>query len=87
MNHCHDCNSTYATPGTCNCFAPGGKRAVLPVNNNTFVVPYWPAPWTVPVYPVPTITEPRWYYQPTITTSSTVTLDAALAGASNSCGM
>ena len=27
MNHCFDCNSSYAVPGTCNCFAPGGKRA------------------------------------------------------------
>lgn len=27
MNLCRDCNSEYATPGTCNCFAPGGKRA------------------------------------------------------------
>lgn len=27
MNHCHDCNSSYVNPGTCNCFAPGGKRA------------------------------------------------------------
>lgn len=26
LNHCRDCNSDYATPGTCNCFAPGGKR-------------------------------------------------------------
>lgn len=28
MNVCYDCNSSYETPGTCNCFAPGGKRAV-----------------------------------------------------------
>jgi len=27
MNHCHDCNSSYSEPGTCNCFAFGGKRA------------------------------------------------------------
>lgn len=26
MNHCHDCNSDYSAPGTCNCFAAGGKR-------------------------------------------------------------
>lgn len=25
-SHCLDCNSTYTVPGTCNCFAPGGKR-------------------------------------------------------------
>ena len=28
MSHCHDCNSSYDTPGTCNCFAFGGKRAL-----------------------------------------------------------
>lgn len=28
MNHCHDCNSDYSQPGSCNCFALGGKRAV-----------------------------------------------------------
>lgn len=27
MPHCFDCNSSYETPGTCNCFAVGGKRA------------------------------------------------------------
>jgi hypothetical protein len=27
MNFCMDCYSYYSTPGTCNCFAAGGKRA------------------------------------------------------------
>jgi len=26
VNVCLDCNSLYDRPGTCNCFAPGGKR-------------------------------------------------------------
>lgn len=43
MNHCLDCNSMYATPGSCNCFAPGGKRAAFQ--------PYAPtvAPTVVPI--------------------------------------
>jgi hypothetical protein len=41
MNHCRDCNSDYATPGTCNCFAPNGKRAAAPY------VPYYPYPWQI----------------------------------------
>lgn len=55
MNHCHDCNSDYTTPGTCNCFAPGGKRYAAPAPtlappalppNPWPVVPVWtPAPW------------------------------------------
>jgi hypothetical protein len=27
VNICLDCNSMYREPGTCNCWAPGGKRA------------------------------------------------------------
>lgn len=50
MNHCLDCNSTYATPGTCNCFAVGGKRHVAPAPSIDWVpapaVPYIPPqPW------------------------------------------
>lgn len=29
MNICFECNSAYREPGTCNCFAPGGKRALM----------------------------------------------------------
>ena len=32
MNLCRDCNSEYATPGTCNCYAPGGKRELLTIS-------------------------------------------------------
>lgn len=46
MNHCHDCNSDYQTPGTCNCFAPGGKRDPAGVA----IAP--PATRTIP-YPLP----------------------------------
>jgi hypothetical protein len=47
MNHCRDCNSDYATPGTCNCFAPGGKRSAAPPS-----VPWYPySPWYPPYYP------------------------------------
>jgi hypothetical protein len=36
MNLCMDCHSYYSTPGTCNCFAPGGKRAThLYMTGNT----------------------------------------------------
>ncbi len=46
-NHCHDCNSDYATPGTCNCFAVGGKRYVVPANTLP-QYPWYPSwyPWT-----------------------------------------
>lgn len=48
MNHCRDCNSDYEKPGTCNCFAPGGKRCAAPA-----YVPWYPySPWWVqPYYP------------------------------------
>lgn len=94
MNHCRDCNSDYATPGTCNCFAVGGKRHVAPF------VPHIPwYPWqTYPYY------GPYWWYAPNVTTiapntsgtitsgdvivgSCTASYNAAMAGASNSCGM
>ena len=66
MNHCHDCNSDYATPGTCNCFAVGGRRYVAP--DNTWVpVPY--VPYIPPVTPWPT--GPIWWYVPTTTTGIT----------------
>lgn len=58
MNHCRDCNSDYATPGTCNCFAPGGKRHAAPY------VPAWPyGPWWIqPYYPTPYYPQyPQWY--------------------------
>jgi hypothetical protein len=43
VNHCHDCNSDYSTPGTCNCFAPGGKRYA-----GTQGGPFAPVPIYVP---------------------------------------
>lgn len=59
MNHCCDCNSDYATPGTCNCFAVGGKRYAGGINEKPFpsipYVPYTPYPW-YPTYPPFTIT-------------------------------
>jgi hypothetical protein len=67
VNHCFDCNSSYATPGTCNCFAVGGKRyAGRPITIGPAIpwgqwvpMPYMPTPapqpWFVPVEP-PTIT-------------------------------
>jgi hypothetical protein len=56
MNHCRDCNSDYTTPGTCNCFAPGGKRsaapAYVPYTPWTYVpYPYTPYPWTITTTP------------------------------------
>lgn len=45
MNHCHDCNSTYAEPGTCNCFAVGGKRHG---GGNPWVAPTYPSVPYVP---------------------------------------
>lgn len=52
MNHCRDCNSDYASPGTCNCFAVGGKRYVAPVAPYT---PWWVYPYTwTPCVPTPT---------------------------------
>jgi hypothetical protein len=35
MNHCYDCNSGYTQPGTCNCFAAGGKRAMVTTRTTT----------------------------------------------------
>ena len=49
VNHCLDCNSTYTQPGTCNCFAPGGKRALT-------VGPWLPGPVTAPPPPPPPAT-------------------------------
>lgn len=46
MNHCYDCNSGYTTPGTCNCFAPGGKR-YAGTQGGTF------APWAPGFVPIP----------------------------------
>lgn len=58
MNHCHDCNSDYARPGSCNCFAPGGKRYAAPMTIPGGVQPYvppapYPTPITIPPTPVP----------------------------------
>ncbi len=44
MNHCFDCNSDYATPGSCNCFAPGGKRFEVDALDR---VPSEPTYWIV----------------------------------------
>jgi hypothetical protein len=56
MNHCHDCNSSYAVPGTCNCFATGGKRAPVEVSPD-------PYPWMQPTYPPTPWTAP-WSEEP-----------------------
>jgi hypothetical protein len=59
MNLCRNCNSEYAQPGTCNCFAPGGLRFVPP-----------PAPVFVPwVRPAPVFAP---WFQPTPTTGTPV---------------
>lgn len=54
MNLCHDCNSSYATPGSCNCFAPGGKRAPTPaVNRHGTIdggaITVTPPPWSTDI--------------------------------------
>lgn len=46
MNFCCDCNSLYTQPGTCNCYAPDGKRAATPLK----IVPPEPE-WTHPILP------------------------------------
>lgn len=53
MNLCLDCNSTYSTPGTCNCFAPGGKRAQKPetLKIGDHDVTVEPIPWAHPIMP------------------------------------
>lgn len=58
MNHCRDCNSDYATPGTCNCFAVGGKRhsAGTPVQPGWY--PY--TPWYPNYVPILLYTQPYW---------------------------
>lgn len=66
MNHCHDCNSDYQTPGTCNCFAPGGKRWVAPCQPYVPMVPLIPVP-TMPVYPWMTTPVPWWMTPITVT--------------------
>lgn len=51
MNICLDCNSMYREPGTCNCYAPGGKRAPKGQGGNTGTITIkpeiaWePLPW------------------------------------------
>lgn len=79
MNHCRDCNSDYAAPGTCNCFAPGGKRHAAPtltpwtpIYPGTYpypiwVVPYWERPYT-----------PMWQQPYTLTTTATNASDVAI---------
>lgn len=47
MNHCRDCNSDYTQPGTCNCFAVGGKRYSAPVGL-PYTQPWYP--WTITPY-------------------------------------
>jgi hypothetical protein len=45
MNFCIDCNSLYSRPGTCNCWAPGGKRdpaRLVPAAPATGTIPYAP---------------------------------------------
>lgn len=49
MNYCHRCHSSYAQPGSCNCFAPDQPRRADPPS-----VPY-PAP-SIPMW------EPYKYY-------------------------
>ena len=51
MNHCFDCNSSYSEPGTCNCFAVGGKR---------YPRTEWTASptWVHPVLPYPVLAAP-----------------------------
>lgn len=80
MNHCHNCNSDYAAPGTCNCFAVGGKRHVAP--DNTFVpyVPHVPQPTPWPWYPGTIPTGPIWWYTPSTKTGTTITYSSGTTG-------
>ena len=55
MNLCRDCNSEYAAPGTCNCFAVGGKRYNAPYVPWQQVYPYSP-----PLYPSVYPYTPTW---------------------------
>jgi hypothetical protein len=62
VNYCYDCNSGYSKPGTCNCFAPGGKREPRVVSSTSpWVTPeVWPqAPYVPPPLPPVTITIPE----------------------------
>jgi len=65
MNHCRDCNSDYATPGTCNCFAVGGKRYAAPITGPWYPYSPW---WVQPYYP----TYPYW--------GGTTTIGGSLSG-------
>lgn len=67
MNHCRDCNSDYSSPGTCNCFAVGGKRYAR-------AYPYTPwYPWQTVPYP---------YYGPywVSPTTTTITVGDTISG-------
>lgn len=63
MNICLDCNSAYREPGTCNCYAPGGKRAQKQVGGNTdkITIRTVPEPAKPEVTWVP-LTEPAEYW-------------------------
>lgn len=72
MNYCHRCHSSYAQPGTCNCFAPDqpARHAEPPS------VPY-PAP--APLYPwviIPSTT-------PAVPTDFQVTCGSNTGGVAN----
>lgn len=79
MNQCHDCNSSYATPGTCNCFAVGGKRYAGDAPLLTPCVPYvqFDPPLSTQWVPYDPRTRITWTTAPAITgtgETATVTL-------------
>ena len=87
MNHCHDCNSDYATPGTCNCFAPGGKRATAPAPVWSPFYPWWPQPYWLP-YRIGTVTITTTNEAPNgITWADMGTRSCNLAGCGGRCGI
>lgn len=72
MNHCRDCNSDYAMPGTCNCFAVGGKRHVAAPA--PAYVPW--APTISPNYPQTTYPQIWWGVSDRGVTGATTTISA-----------
>lgn len=82
MNHCRDCNSDYATPGTCNCFALGGKRYVSPAPTITPWVPIYPGTSPYPTWIPYTPQIPQYPLTTTSPTTGTFTLWNNLGGGS-----